>query len=287
MVLRQPDDLTKQRTIARCVGLDLMKELIASSDLLVIGVEIDVYTILKKWMLLHLEPTWSGSQGALLAAADFYFGQYKNNSEGTPFLETDQARAFGPAFQQLRLSYIIYDPHSALIIEQDALIPATWLTPLYKEQWLMLIQAEQSRERGAAEVSMSEIRGNSMRCGSQLHVDRPCSWSWPGLKFVWDLVVCYTNRRFVFQCSALNNSYGLGVSLLWKKRIVFRLRVISLDETGKAVLRKDTGYHVLCLRRHQELEVVNLEGQTLTFPMYMACNFLYIPEESGPSQSVK
>ncbi|XP_038171669.1 germ cell-less protein-like 1 [Arvicola amphibius] len=278
LMIRQNSELL------RGVRLDLMKELIASSDLLVIGVEIDVYTTLKKWMLLHLEPTWSGSQGALLAAADLYFDEYKTNSNGTPFLETDQGRAFGPVFQQLRLPYIICDLPSARIIEHDALIPATWLTPLYKEQWLTLIRAEQTRELGPAEVYMSEIHGNSMRCGGQLHADEPCNWTWSGFNFGWDLVVCYTNRRVVFRRSALNKSCGLSVSLLWQRRVVFRLRVISLDGTGKAVLRKDTGYHVLCLRRHQELEVVNLEDQELTFPMYVACNFLYIPEESGPSQ---
>nr|XP_048273632.1 germ cell-less protein-like 1 [Myodes glareolus] len=279
LMIRQNSELL------RGIGLDLMKELIASSDLLVIGVEIDVYTTLKKWMFLHLEPTWSGSQGALLTAADLYFDEYKNNSDGTPFLETDQGRAFGPVFQQLRLSYIICDLLSARIIEQDALIPAIWLTPVYKEQWLTLIRAEQSRELGPAEIYMSEIRGSSMRCGGQLHADEPYSWTWSGFNFGWDLVVCYTNRRIVFRRSALNKSCGLSVSLLWQRRVIFRLRVISLDRTGKAVLRKDTGYHILCLRRHQELEVVDLEGQELTFPMYVACNFLYIPEESGPSQS--
>ncbi|XP_041500739.1 germ cell-less protein-like 1 [Microtus oregoni] len=277
LMIRQNSELL------RGVGPDLMKELIASSDLLVIGVEIDVYTTLKKWMFLHLEPSWSGSQGALLAAADLYFDEYKTSSNGTPFLETDQGRAFGPVFQQLRLAYIICDLPSARIIEQDALIPATWLTPVYKEQWLMLIQAEQSRELGPAEVYMCEIRGNSMRCGGQLHADEPCSWTWSGFNFGWDLVVCYTNRRVVFRRSALNKSCGLSVSLLWQRRVVFRLRVISFDGSGNAVLRKDTGYQVLCLRRHQELEVIDLEDQELTFPMYVACNFLYIPEERGPS----
>ncbi|CAO2623694.1 Germ cell-less protein-like 1 [Lemmus lemmus] len=271
--------------LLRDIGLDLMNELIASSDLLVIGVEIDVYMTLKKWMFLHLVPTWSGSQGALLAAADFYFEEYINSSDGTPFLETDLGRAFGPVFQQLRLPYIICDLPSACMIKQDGLIPAAWLTPVYKEQWLTLIEAEQSRALGPAAVYISEVPGNSMRCGGQLYMDEQCSWTWSGFNFAWDLVVCYTNRRIVFRRSALNKSCGLSVSLLWRRRVVFRLRVISLDGTGKAVLRNDTGCHVLCLRKHQELEVVNLAGQELTFPMYVACNFLYIPEESGPSQS--
>ncbi|XP_059107453.1 germ cell-less protein-like 1 [Peromyscus eremicus] len=278
LMIRQNDELLPE------ISLDLMKQLIASSDLLVIEVEIDVYTTLKKWMFLQLEPTWSGPPSALLAAADLYFAKYKSDLDAAPFLQTEQGRAFVSVFQQLRLSYIICDLPSAHIIDQDTLIPATWLTPVYKEQWLALLLAEQSRELGPADVQVSDVRGNSMRCGRQIHTDEQCSWSWSGFNFGWDLVVDYNNKCIIFRRSALNKSCGLGVSLLWQRKVAFRLRVISLDETGRAVLRKDTDYHVLSLTKDQRLEVVNLENEDLIFPIYVACNFLYLPAESGPSE---
>ncbi|KAL1766354.1 germ cell-less protein-like 1 [Sigmodon hispidus] len=277
LMIKQSDQLLLD------ISVDLMRELIASSDLLVIEVEMDVYTTLKKWMFLQLEPTWSGSQSALLAAADSFFARHKSDSDGTPFLETDQGRAFASVFRQLRLPYIICDLPSARIIDQDALIPATWLTPVYKEQWLALLRAEQSRELGPMNINVSDVHGNSMRCGGQLNTDEQCSWTWTGFNFGWDLVVSYTNKHIIFRRSALNKSCGLGVSLLWQRKVAFRLRVISLDETGKTVFRRDTEYHVLSLRKDQELEVVNLENQDITFPMYVACNFLYLPGESGHS----
>lgn len=279
LMIWQSDELLPE------ISLDLMKQLIASSDLLVIQVEIDVYATLKKWMFLQLEPTWSGPPSALLAAADLYFAKYKSDVDDAPFLQTEQGRAFVPVFQQLRLSYIICDLPSAHIIDQDALIPATWLTPVYKEQWLTLLLAEQSRELGPAGVQVSDSRGNSMRCGRQIYTDEQCSWSWSGFNFGWDLVVDYNNKCIIFHRSALNNSCGLGVSLLWQRKVAFRLRVISLDETGRAVFRKDTDYHVLSLRKDQRLEVVNLEHEDLRFPIYVACNFLYLPAESSSSSS--
>ncbi|KAL6052639.1 hypothetical protein STEG23_025831 [Scotinomys teguina] len=270
--------ILENHELLREISLDLMKQLIASSDLLVIEVEIDVYTILKKWVFLKVVPTWSGPQGALLAAADFYFAKYKSELHAAPFLETDQGRAFVPVFQQLRLSYIICDLPSARIIDQDALIPATWLTPVHREQLLL---AEQSREPGPADIQVSDVHGNSMRCGRQILMDEPCSWSWSGFNFGCDLVVEYSNKCIKFRCSALNKFYGLGVSLLLQRKVAFRLRVISLDETGKAIFRKDTGYHVLSLRMDQELEVVNLENEDIIFPLCVACNFLYLPGERG------
>ncbi|XP_005081273.1 germ cell-less protein-like 1 [Mesocricetus auratus] len=279
LVTRQNKQLLQE------INVDLMKELIASSDLLVMEVEIDIYTILKKWMFLQLEPTWSGSPTALLSAADLCFAKYKSDSNGVPFLETDQGRAFMPVFQRLRLPYIICDLPSAQAIDQDALIPASWVTPIYKELWLALLRAEQSRELGPVNVYVSDTHGTSMRCGGQLQRDEQCSWTWSGFNFGWDLVVHYVNRRIVFRRSAMNQSCSLGVSLLWQRKVAFRLRVISLNAKGTAVLRKETDYHVLCLRKDQELEVINLENEDIIFPMYVACNFLYVPGESGHGQS--
>jgi BTB/POZ domain-containing protein 13 len=58
-----------------------------------------------------------------------------------------------------------------------------------------------------------------------------------------------------------------------------------LDKAGRAIFRKDTEYKMLSLRKDQELEVVNLENQDMVFPIYVACNFLYLPGDSGTSQS--
>ncbi|EDL95995.1 similar to germ cell-less (predicted) [Rattus norvegicus] len=279
LMIRQNDELLLE------INLNLMRELIASSDLLVVGVEMDVYITLKKWMYLQLEArTCSESQRAVLPA-QLCFAKFKSESDSSPFLDSNQGRTFVPVFQKLRLPYIICDLPSAHVIDQDGLIPATWLTPVYKEQWLALLRAEQSRELGPMDIYVSDIGGNSMRCGGQLISDEQCSWTWTGFNFGWDLVVCYVNKRIVFRRSAMNKSCGLGVSLLWQRKVAFRLRVISLDSTGKAVLRRETEYSVLSLRKDQELEVVNLQNQDLTFPMYVACNFLYLPGESGAGPS--
>ncbi|XP_054937562.1 germ cell-less protein-like 1 [Physeter macrocephalus] len=244
--------------LLREVSLDLMKEVIASSDLLVMEVEMDVYTMLKKWMFLQLQPTCRGLRSALLSDTNSWFARSRRESEGNPYLETEQGRAFVSVFQQLReLAYPLRD--------------------------------EQTRKLWPMDVYVSDRQGNSMRCGGQLRRDKQCSWRWEGLNFSWDPVVCYANQHIILRCSALNESCGFSVSLLWKRKVAFRLCQASLDSAGRSVFRKDTGYQMLSLREDEELQVLNLENQDVVFPIYLSCNFLYLYRqghypEGGPLQ---
>ncbi|XP_059942375.1 germ cell-less protein-like 1 [Mesoplodon densirostris] len=262
--------------LLREVSLDLMKEVVASSRLFVMGVEMNVYIMLKMWMFLQLQPTWRGPRSALLPDTNSWFARSRRDLEGTPFLETEQGRAFMPVFQQLRLAYIMCDPMSAHVIQQDALIPPSWLCRLYSEHCLGPLRAEQTRIVWPMGVYVSDPQGRSMRCGSQLHRDELCSWRWEGFKFFWDLVLRYANQRIICRCSARKKYRSFGVSLLGRRKVAFRLRLFSLDRDGRAVFRKDTEYQMLSLRQNQELEVMNLENQDVVFPIYVACNFLYL-----------
>lgn len=270
-LMTQPDE-----DLLRDISPALMREVIASADLVAMETEMDVYHKLKKWMFLQLHPTWRGSYKALLPEVNLWLARYNRESPDTSFLETQQGRPFVPVFQQLRLAYIISDLSSAHTIDQDALIPATWINPVYKQQWLTLLRAEETRKSRPVDLKMFNLEEKSMRCGAQIRRDETCHWRWAGFNFGWDLLVSYSDRRIVFGRSLLSKSAVLGVSHLWHKKIAFRLRLTSLDKAGRAMIRIDTEYQVLDLRKDQVLEVANLQNQELTFPVYVACNFLYL-----------
>ncbi|TKC33568.1 hypothetical protein EI555_015379, partial [Monodon monoceros] len=59
-----------------------------------------------------------GPARALFPDTDSWFARSRRESEGTPFLETEQGRVFGPVFQQLRLAYVILDLTSAHVIQR-------------------------------------------------------------------------------------------------------------------------------------------------------------------------
>ncbi|XP_038603067.1 germ cell-less protein-like 1 isoform X1 [Tachyglossus aculeatus] len=273
LMTRQSVDLFKE------LSLSLVTQLICSSNLFVMQVEMDVYTTLKKWMFLQLVPSWNGSLKELLTEADGWFSKWRKESGGAAFLESDRGRIFRPVFQQLRLQYIVSDLASARIVESDALIPSGWLASVYKQQWLAMLRAEQDDNPGPQEINQEELEGNSMRCGRKLASDGEYCWRWTGFNFGLDLLVTYTNRHVLFKRNTLNQPSSGSVSLRPRRNLAFRLRLASFDGNGKLICSRTTGYEILTLEKDQEQAVMTLDSRLLVFPLYISCNFMYIASE--------
>ncbi|XP_052661483.1 germ cell-less protein-like 1 [Harpia harpyja] len=270
------------------LSINLMKQLISSSNLFVMQVEMDVYTALKKWMFLQLVPSWNGSLKQLLTEADAWFAKRRKDFEDDiAFLESEQGNAFLSVFTHLRLQYIISDLASARIIERDSLIPSEWLSSVYKQQWFAMLRAEQDNDIGPQEINKEELEGNSMRCGRKLAKDGDYCWRWTGFNFGFDLLVTYTNRYIIFKRNTLNQPCSGSVSLQPRRNIAFRLRLASFDSSGKIICSRTTGYQILTLEKDQEQVVMNLDSRLLIFPLYICCNFLYTsPEKKGDSEAL-
>ncbi|NXO67874.1 GMCL1 protein, partial [Phainopepla nitens] len=285
------------------LSINLMKQLISSSNLFVLQVEMDVYTALKKWMFLQLVPSWNGSFKQVLSEADAWFAERRRElGAGVAFLESAQGSAFLPVFSHLRLQYIISDLASARIVERDALLPSEWLSSVYKQQWFAMLRAEQDNDIGPQEINKEELEGNSMRCGRKLAKDGDYCWRWTGFNFGLDLLVTYPNRYIIFKRNTLNqpgttksplNTLFPREKLLvlkngWKLKgfhcCAPRLRLASFDCSGKMICSRTTGYQILTLEKDQEQIVMNLDSRLLTFPLYICCNFLYTsPEKRADS----
>ena len=204
------------------LSINVMKQLIGSSNLLVMQMKMDVYTALKKWMFLQLVPSWNGSLKQLLTETDVWFSKRRKDFEGMTFLEAEQGKPFVSAFRHLRLQYIISDLASARIIEQDSLVPSEWLSSVYKQQWLAMLRAEQDSEVGPQEIN-KELEASSMRCGRKLAKDGEYRWQWTGFNFGFDLLVTYTNQYIIFKCNTLNQPCSGSVSLQPRRSIAFGL----------------------------------------------------------------
>ncbi|XP_063301653.1 germ cell-less protein-like 1 [Pelobates fuscus] len=263
------------------LSIKMMKQLISSPDLLVMQVEMDVYTALKKWMFLQLVPSWNGSLKQLLTEADAWFSKRRNvlEEDNITFLECQQGCPFVPVFRHLRLQYIISDLASARIIERDSLIPTEWLSSMYKQQWFTMLRTEQDNDTGPQEINKDEIESNSMRCGRKLAKDGDYCWRWTGFNFGFDLLVTYTNRYIVFKRNTLVQPCSGSVSLQPQRNIAFRLRLASFDGSGRVICNRTSGYQILSFEKDQEQIVMNLDSRLLLFPLYICCNFLYTSPE--------
>ncbi|XP_071435151.1 germ cell-less protein-like 1 isoform X2 [Pithys albifrons albifrons] len=269
------------------LSINIMKQLISSSNLFVLQVEMDVYTALKKWMFLQLVPSWNGSFKQVLTEADAWFAERRREfGADVAFLESEQGNPFLPVFSHLRLQYIISDLASARIVERDALLPSEWLSSVYKQQWFAMLRAEQENDTGPQEINKEELEANSMRCGRKLVKDGEYCWRWTGFNFGLDLLVTFTNRYIIFKRNTLNQTCSGSVSLQPRRSLAFRLRLASFDSSGRMICSRTTGYQILTLEKDQEQIVMNLDSRLLTFPLYICCNFLYTtPEKRTESEA--
>ncbi|XP_065771015.1 germ cell-less protein-like 2 [Muntiacus reevesi] len=262
------------------LSTDLMNLVISSSNLLVMQKEIDIYTTLKQWMFLRLNPGWKGKRKQLLVRANNWFSRHREHNGSISFLETEQGIAFQPVFKNLRFQHVICDLASIRVIEQDALIPSEWLSCVYKRQWFTLLTAQQYREIGPRDINETELEEYSMRCGKKIVRDGKYSWKWPGYNFGVHLYVTFTNHYISFKQNAFSRPHDGSICLQPQRNIAFRLTLVYFDSSGKLRLRKTTGYKILTFKKKKEKRVMKLDSIPLSFPLYIFCNFLFISLEN-------
>ncbi|KAM7044566.1 germ cell-less protein-like 2 [Molossus nigricans] len=263
------------------LSIELMNSLISSANLLVIQKEIDVYTTLKEWMFLHLNPAWKGSINQLLVNANNWFFRHRERDANIAFLETKQGIPFQPVFKNLRFQHIICDLASTRVIEQDTLIPAEWLSQVYKQQWFTLLRAQQCKEIGPRYTNETELEKYSMRCGKMIFKDGQYSWKWSGFKFGFPLHIIFTSHYIIFKQNTFTQSCCGSVSLQPLRNIAFRLTLVYFDSSGKISFSKTTGYKTLTFENDEEKVVMKLDNTSLNFPLYIFCNFLFVSLENA------
>uniref|UniRef100_A0A673G448 Germ cell-less protein-like 1 n=1 Tax=Sinocyclocheilus rhinocerous TaxID=307959 RepID=A0A673G448_9TELE len=256
LMTHQNVDLMKE------LGAEMMEQLIQSSDLFVMQVEMDVYTAMKKWMFLQLNPSWDGPIKQLLLDADAWLCERRSEAgEEEPFLNTDDGMPFVPVFRHIRLQYIINDLASARMLERDNILPPEWLSTVYKQQWFAMLRTEHDNDNGPQEANKDEFELNSMRCGRKLTKDGDVSW--------------------ILAIKGIVHPKMKILSLITHPHVVPNsLRLASFDNSGKVVCSRSTGYQLVTLEKDQEYVVMNLDSRLLSFPLCVCCNFLYTSPSS-------
>ncbi|XP_016021801.1 germ cell-less protein-like 1 [Rousettus aegyptiacus] len=262
------------------LSIDLMEMLISSSNLLVMQKEMDVYTTLKEWMFIRLNPAWKGSIRQLLVHANQWFSRHREAVDAIAFLDTTEGIAFQPVFKKLRFHHMICDLASTKVIEQDTVIPSEWLSSVYKQQWFTLLKAEQYREIGPQDINETELEEYSMRCGKKILKDGKYSWKWSGYNFGFPLHVVFNSHYIIFKQNTFNHSCDNLVCLKFLRNIVFKLTLVYFNSKGKPRFSKTTGYKILTFEKDEEQVVMKLDSIDLRFPLYVFCNFLFMSLEN-------
>ena len=142
-------------------SIGLMSEIVNSQELFVMQIEVDVYNLLKVWAFVHLHPDYIGSWKDARAQTNAYFSERKSD---VCFLESDEGRAFVPAFRSIRLHHVINDLRSIQLLDSDKIIPQGTYTHIVSD---VIIKV---RIKTALSCYRSCAHGQSLLC-LQLRAD--------------------------------------------------------------------------------------------------------------------
>lgn len=222
--------LTSETSISllKDISIGLMSEIVNSQELFVMQIEVDVYNLLKVWAFVHLHPDYIGSWKDARAQTNAYFSERKSD---VCFLESDEGRAFVPAFRSIRLHHVINDLRSVQLLDSDRIIPQDWLLPLYKKQWASLLLMSQNRDSNPSVNNFGEA---ALRCGRILERSSSYCWRWTGFSFGVDVIMTYSPRTRQLLLRRNTNTHPTGgvVCLQEKRNLLVRVAAASLDSKG-------------------------------------------------------
>ncbi|XP_013388946.1 germ cell-less protein-like 1 [Lingula anatina] len=259
-------------TLLREISIDLMKLLVSSPNLYVMQVEMDVYTMLKKWMFLLCTPTWSGSSKQVAEEADSYFRSTEPPT--VYFLETEKGQQYVEAFQCLRFQHLVNDITSTQVLERDRIVPESWLYPWYKCQWHHMLKMEQGLDLGPKDIGDEIFYQTAVRYGRVLKTEKEYCWRWTGYHFGVDLLVTFTNGLLILKRNTYSQECQSSISLQAKRHLAFRVTVSSFDTLGHTEYVKSSGIKYLSLGKDEETVVLVLDRH-VTFPLCISLNILY------------
>lgn len=134
------------------LSVDLLCDLIDSSDLVVMQTEFALYVLLKVWMYMkiHMTSGLDSNQSELKCSEIMnrlpaFFGHRKGR---TAFLHTPIGKQYMRPFSKLRLQHLINHPVDIKTILEDNIIPQEWLYLPSLNQWNSLIKIDNGIDSG-------------------------------------------------------------------------------------------------------------------------------------------
>jgi hypothetical protein len=192
----------------------LFEKIISSSDLMIVQVETDLYTLCKKWLYFQLNKSVKTLDGNWQKTCNEFFKSLPNlnitesdeseitqdspstssdtNNDATVSIKTtkneqqkDLCLLEIPAFhkyinifKQIRIQHILTDMGSLNLLYSDRIIPHNWIEPYYCRNWLNFIYIDQDVMSHEFELSKSQFDIECARFGRLLHTNETATWRW-------------------------------------------------------------------------------------------------------------
>ncbi|XP_064404214.1 germ cell-less protein-like 1 isoform X2 [Halichondria panicea] len=272
--------LVKSYSVSLLKHTELLAELLSSPELYVLQVEMDVYTLAKRWLYVSLHPDWSGEMDKLLTDSDQFFREHSTANDDRCFLECPGKEEWGRVFRGVRVQHILNDVVSVRTVEGDKIIPDGWLLPLYRSQWLSMLIVDQRMDTGPSNLSTDQFLATSLRCGRVIHEPGEYCWRWTGFSFGFDVLIMYNSSTGVINVKRNTKSQPCvsAVSMQPTRTIMLRLRAALFDGS-----KFDTGVCQVPLTLDEEYHILTISNSS--FPLYVSVNLALTSRTDSHEQS--
>ncbi|XP_014219919.1 protein germ cell-less isoform X2 [Copidosoma floridanum] len=243
------------------ISPELMTELVASPDLVVMQTEFCIYVMLRVWLFQQVQHNYIDYNLVTF---------YKNHPWTEPYLETQEGEEFSAPFEALRKKHLLLSDSDIQILYNDNLIPENWLYEAYKEQWLHILRINSRREIGPRAVNEQDFANECFRCARC--VERPGEhlWRWTAFHYGLDLVVTLDATTLKFKRYNKIDSGQIKANHD-KHYVMLRICLFSLNEQRQIKYIQNSGLMRLSLQKNEEKQVLCL-NQKLSYPLYVSVN---------------
>ncbi|XP_020280911.1 protein germ cell-less isoform X2 [Pseudomyrmex gracilis] len=262
------------------IAPDLMEELVASPDLVVLQTEFCIYMMLRVWLFAHTQDYEETLN------IDEYF---KNHKWTEPFLTTEEGKDYAAPFMALRMKYLLLHEQDDKILYSDNLIPPSWLHDAYREQWLHLLRVDGNKDRGPEQMTEEEFSKECFRCGRCVEKPGEHIWRWKAFHYGLDLLMSLDNTTLRIERNHRVDSEHIKANHK-EHKILIKVCLFSLDEQRQVKHVQNSGMRRLRLKRNTEHEIMCLDRQ-LTYPLYISVNMqlvtpLALEEKKAPIDTI-
>lgn len=266
---------TENITFIKDIGIELMSKIVSCPNLFVMQVEIDIYTLLKKWIFLSHNPDWSAENSQLLKDADTFL-KTKVQESLPCYLMSEEGRQYLDAFSAIRWHHVVNDITSIKMLEYDRLLPVGCLDPMFLYGWRRLLSVEQGMDKGPVEDIEEKVFDDCCtRCGRVLQKDGDYCWRWVGYNYGVDLLVVISNRILSIKRNTATETCPQAVSLQALRHLCYRMTISSVDKDGRETYRKSSGIKKISLGKDEE-EIVFVLEKTIVYPLAVSMNLLLL-----------
>ncbi|XP_045213883.1 germ cell-less protein-like 1 [Mercenaria mercenaria] len=278
---------TENITFIKEIGTKLMAEIISCPQLFVMQVEIDIYTLLKKWIYLCYNPDWSGETKDLLKDADAFFKK-EMTGKHVCYLETEEGKKYFEVFTAIRWHHVVNDISSIKMLENDRILPIGCLDPMFLYGWRRVLSVEQGHDKGPERnVEESVFNDCCIRCGRVLLKEDDYCWRWVGYNYGVDLLVIISNRIVTLKRNTHTETCSQAVSLQDMRYLCYRMTISSVDKDGNETFRKGTGIRKIGLGKNED-EIVLMLDKNQEYPLAVSMNLLFLsPSPECPLPRLK